>query len=271
MFLPGLTKRQVTANPTAHALQLALNYKGVSFAREVVPPGQTPLWLEDDYGGRLPCVKFQDRIMFEPYDIAALLDKEFGGKSISRTKEGDPKDVLEKTKGLMPALTYFLFDIFPEQGKETFNRFVAELNVLEDILQKQQRGAGAGAFLCGREPSMADFVLAPLLYHMEVGLRHFKGFQISSAARAAATAQDLAQDFAAQHHRLLKMYMIRAFRQRDFMPPEGRYSVDHVVHEWKQRRHEARQAANISEPVSYPYSNIPRPRHLTGKQLDFID
>lgn len=271
LYLSGHTTRQVTANPIAHALQTALDYKGISYARQVVLPGQTPLWLVDDHGGKLPCMQLQQKVLFDPYEIASTLDEHFGGKSISRSKEGDPHEVLEKTKGLLPALTLFLFDIFPEQRKEVFNRFVSELDILEGILRQQYQGVGVGAYLCGREPSIADFVLAPQLYHMEVGLRHFKGFQISAAARGVLDTEQVSQDMAAQHHRLLKMYMIRSFRRPGFMPKDGKYEVDHVVSEWKQRRAEARQAANISEPVSIPYSNVPRPKHLTGKQMHFVE
>ncbi|CAB4066159.1 DHAR [Lepeophtheirus salmonis] len=121
--------------PFAQFIRCILNHKDISYDLKPCTQETKPEWLLKDFEGRLPCLMHNGKGTIESSDIADYIEKTFPQKSLKT-----PEEVSKEVLVFFPAMVKLF---------------------LEDLLT-----SSGGPYLSGASETLADYSLAPKLFHM---------------------------------------------------------------------------------------------------------
>lgn len=205
--------------PFAHYVRMVLSEKNLSYTIRPCTADTKPSWLIDYYQGQLPALRHSSECYTESDVICEYLDFFFTTPPL---KSSDKKDksryrhAKETSSTLFPALAKYLKhtpDGDEKDGKLREN-LETVLQSLEELLQEEEESL----FLAGSQLTLLDCALAPKLFHLKVGVKHFKNNAI---------------DFGTKYPTLGK-YMDAMFARPSFV--ESSYPEETVVWGWSNAR-----------------------------------
>ena len=147
--------------PFAHYVRCVLNFKGLDY--KVIPcTAETkPTWLLNDLDGKMPCIRMDDMKLAESGEIAKYLEATYQEPSLS-TPNLEAAMALQGS--MFPAMAKFVKSKEFDQEKE---------QQLIDELSKLDLHLASNKYLSGDKLSLADYSLAPKLYHFDIAVGHF--------------------------------------------------------------------------------------------------
>lgn len=171
--------------PFCHRVLLTLAAKQIHFEMTLVDFANKPAWLIAASGGKVPVLRkpgAPDFVLPDSDAITAFLEKEHPEPSMA--SHVDPSVGAK----VFPSFRAFLFAPAgtPEEAEKRA-ALDAELQALNAALSQP----GVGPLFGGQSLNATDAALAPKLYHCNVALRHFKGYELPEecgAVRAYLTA-----------------------------------------------------------------------------------
>lgn len=155
--------------PFCHFVRIVLEEKGLEYELQPATAETKPSWLVEFYEGKMPALRHRKECYVESDVIASYLQFFFP----SDLKDGT--SVNEKTAAaLFPAVAKYLKHI-PDGDDDDL---LLQEN-LRTVLVEMELHLQSNAFWCGEHFSLQDCRLAPKLYHMQTGIKAFKGNAIS--------------------------------------------------------------------------------------------
>ena len=147
--------------PFAHYVRCVLQFKGLDY--KVIPctPETKPSWLLNDLNGKMPCIRMDDMKLAESGEIAKYLETTYKEPTLS-TSNLDEAMALQGS--MFPAMAKFVKSTEFDQEKE--NHLISELRKLDSHFASNK-------YLSGDKLSLADYSLAPKLYHLDIAVHHF--------------------------------------------------------------------------------------------------
>lgn len=164
--------------PFAHYVRLVLHEKNLEYDLRPSTPETKPLWLVDQYQGKMPALRHRQECYIESDVICEYLDFFFPStppmkpKSSNNNKEWQA--ATDAIDGLFPSVAKYLKHT-PDGDEED----LAIKATLQAALQKLEQHLSARAtnplFLVGDHMTLLDCSLVPKLYHLQTGIQGFKG------------------------------------------------------------------------------------------------
>lgn len=147
--------------PFAHYVRCVLHFKGLD--HKVLPcnADTKPAWLVNELNGKMPCLRIDDLKLTESGEIAKYLEKTYPEPSLSIPNLDEAMSV---QGSMFPAMARFVKSPEFDQAKE--DQLMDELGKLDDHF-------ASNIYLAGNRLSLADYSLAPKLYHLDVAIDHF--------------------------------------------------------------------------------------------------
>ena len=203
----GPQERTVGDCPFAHYVRCVLHFKGLDYKVLPCNADKKPAWLVDEFNGKMPCLKIDDLKLTESGEIAKYLEKTYVEPSLS-----DPnlEVAMSMQASMFPAMARFVKATEYDQQKE--QQLMEELRKLDDHFT-------ANKYLAGNVLSLADYSLAPKLYHLDITVDHFY----------PATRKTIKEKF--KH---LENYMSQMFEDSSF--DATKYPPEVVVWGWTNAR-----------------------------------
>ncbi|XP_040571053.1 uncharacterized protein [Lepeophtheirus salmonis] len=193
--------------PFAQFIRCILNHKDISYDLKPCTQETKPEWLLKDFEGRLPCLMHNGKGTIESSDIADYIEKTFPQKSLKT-----PEEVSKEVLVFFPAMVKLCKSI-PEDT-ELEKKFLDQCQVLEDLLT-----SSGGPYLSGASETLADYSLAPKLFHMTAIVPEFH----------PKVYEKLKQSFPK-----LNAYMTTMFDHKHFCSTT--YDKQWVIEAWKVKR-----------------------------------
>ena len=156
--------------PFAHATRMALEHKGIEYNLMPHKPDAKPDWLVADYGGAMPCLEHDDKIVTESAVIADYIDERFPMPSLSPPGLDRAEAARSDVFG---SFARYCKNTEAEADGELKKALLLALCTLDAHLEK-----AAGPFAAGAELSRCDCFLLPALYHIRVAGAAYKDFEI---------------------------------------------------------------------------------------------
>jgi len=149
--------------PFAHFVRAVIVAKGLEC--KIIPRTKEnkPDWLINDFEGKMPCLKNGDDIIIESSKIVSYLEEKFPENKIECEQD---ESVLHLTQGLFPSLALFIKQ--KEYDPKLEKRLADEIGKLDRHME-----TSGGPYLCRKTVTLADFNLAPKLFHLKITLDHF--------------------------------------------------------------------------------------------------
>lgn len=157
--------------PFCHRLLITLEQKNVPYTMKFIDFANKPGWLQERSGGKVPIVNDGDFWLPDSDKIVVWLEETYPEPSMVSAV---PSEVGAK---LFPAFREMLKSTAEEQ-KEKAATLEAELKLVNDYLSNN------GPFFGGDTLNATDAAVAPKLHHINVALKHFKGWSIPSEMTA---------------------------------------------------------------------------------------
>ena len=208
--------------PFAHYVRIVLNEKGLEYDLKPSTQDTMPQWLIDFYDGSMPALRHRKECYVESDVIAQYLDFFFQEPPMSDKKRFVAK-AQDATDGLFPCIAKYLKHTpdGDEEDEALKLSLVEALSRLEDHLGDEPDGekrTGPYFVGIGETFTLVDASLAPKLYHMQTGLKGFKGNAIDTAAEFPK----------------LRKYMDSVFSRQSFV--DSIYPEETVVWGWSNAR-----------------------------------
>jgi glutathione S-transferase len=160
--------------PFAHYVRMVLHEKGLEYELRPCTPEKKPSWLIETYSGSMPALRHRRECYVESDIIAQYLDFFFQEPPLSlpNTKKSSTVQAKQCIDGLFPAVAAYLKQTKEEDGEEEKQVRL----VLDTIETHLSAGKRIGPYLVddGKALTLLDCSLAPKLYHLMVGVEHFK-------------------------------------------------------------------------------------------------
>ena len=147
--------------PFAHYVRCVLNFKGLECNIVPCKSDTKPAWLVNEFNGKMPCLRSGDIKIVESGDITEYLEKTYPEPSLSVPNLDEAHSIQAP---VFPAFARLLKS--PEFIKENEKKLMDELRKLDDHFATHK-------YLAGDKLSLADYSLAPKLYHLDIALGHF--------------------------------------------------------------------------------------------------
>lgn len=170
--------------PFCHYVQMVLRYKGLRYRLIPLTPEDKPEWLVEGYGGKMPCLVHDEEAYTDSGTITQYLEYFFPGEEPLTVEDENPElaeEVKTATSGVFGAFARYMKNMDKEQDPPLQAALFEELNKVDALLQKTK-----GPFLAGERITLDDMALAPKLYHIKVGVAHFKNVIIPPSLTALA-------------------------------------------------------------------------------------
>jgi len=220
-FKAGPDGTSVGDCPFAHYVRIVLNEKGLEYDLKPSTQDTKPQWLIDFYDGSMPALRHRKECYVESDVIAQYLDFFFQEPPMSDKKRFVAK-AQDATDGLFPCIAKYLKHTpdGDEEDEALKLSLVEALSRLEDHLGDESDGERTGPYFVGNGETftLVDASLAPKLYHMQTGLKGFKGNAIDTAAEFPK----------------LRKYMDSVFSRQSFV--DSIYPEETVVWGWSNAR-----------------------------------
>ena len=207
--------------PFAQYIRIILHEKDLPYTTRPCTQETKPAWLIDHYEGKMPALRHRSECYTESDVIAEYL--EFFFQDTPLTPPSSQKKEYEEAKNLagsiFPSIAKYLKST--TDGDEDDLALKDNLSTALSQLEERLTASGrTGPFLSGDGEMLTavDCSLAPKLFHMQIGLKHFK-----------QNAIDVESDFPA-----LASYMQTMFARESFQ--ESMYPEETVVWGWTNAR-----------------------------------
>ncbi|KAF5189392.1 Chloride intracellular channel protein [Thalictrum thalictroides] len=152
--------------PFTQRVLLTLEEKNVPYKLNLIDVSNKPQWfLEVNPEGKVPCVKFDDKLTPDSDVITQILEEKYPEPSLVT-----PPEYSSVGSKIFSSFVKFLKSKDASDGSE--QALVDELKALDDHLKEH------GPYVNGENVSAVDLSLAPKLYHLVVALGHFKEWSI---------------------------------------------------------------------------------------------
>ena len=193
--------------PFAHYVRCILHYKGLDY--KVIPckHDTKPVWLVDELNGKMPCLRIDDFKIAESSEIAKYVEKTYNEPSLSVS---NLDEAISIQASMFPAMARLIKS--PEFNQDKEDQLIEELRKLNDHFSTNK-------YLAGDRLSLADYSLAPKLYHLDITLDHFY----------PKTRKSIKEKF-----QYLENYMSQMFEDSSF--DATKYPHDVVVWGWTNAR-----------------------------------
>ncbi|MEW5307637.1 MAG: hypothetical protein WDW36_010016 [Sanguina aurantia] len=155
--------------PFTHRVLLALEMKQLPYSMRYIDVDNKPAWLQEQFGGKVPLIKFDDGGGYLPDSDAIVKELE---ARYPQQPTGQQQEAQQTPSRIFPAFRDFLMSK-PEDESEKEQALISELTALDNTLKQQE-----GPFLGGKALNLNDASVAPKLYHLSVALPHFKGWAV---------------------------------------------------------------------------------------------
>lgn len=209
---------QIGDCPFAQFVQMVLLKKGVPYIVKPTSSDNKPDWLQNEMGGKMPCLVHKDEKITDSLAIAEFLEKTYPHTTLTRQGVYSYQEVIEKTAGFFPAFAAWVKNKDTASDASLRSAFEDQLEILDEILR-----TSPGYYATGLEVTLADYYLTPQLFHASVALEHFKDYvfyHIDGVPTRPA----------------LENYMSKMFDLEEFNNKKAYYSVDQVINGWKTAR-----------------------------------
>ena len=193
--------------PFAHYVRCVLHYK--SLECEVLPcrSDTKPAWIVNELKGKMPCLRIGDLKIVESSEIANYLEKTYAEPSLSVPNLDEAMSIQAPVFSAMAR-----FIKAQEFNQEKEDQLMEELGKLDSHFSTNK-------YLAGDRLSLADYSLAPKLYHLDITVDHFY----------PATRKAIKEKF-----KCLENYMSQMFEDSAF--DATKYPHDVVVWGWTNAR-----------------------------------
>ncbi|KAJ0247782.1 Glutathione S-transferase DHAR1 [Hirschfeldia incana] len=150
--------------PFSQRVLLTLEEKRLPYKMHLINLSDKPKWFLDiNPQGKVPVLKIDGKWVPDSDVIVSLLEKKYPEPSLKTP----PKFASVGSK-IMSTFVAFLTTKDSSDGP-----LLHELQALEDHLKSHD-----GPFIAGERVSAVDLSLAPILYHLQVALGHFKSWSV---------------------------------------------------------------------------------------------
>jgi len=220
---PGPDGQSAGDCPFAHYVRIVLNEKQLPHEIRPCTPEKKPSWLMDHYEGKMPALRHRSECYVESDVIAEYLDFFFQNPplkpSTSAAQKQDYMEAMDLAGDLFPAVARYLKHT-PDGDDEDLSLQNDLTEVLTQLEHQLTAETHTGPFFSGSGEmlTLLDCSLAPKLFHMQVGLKHFKQDSI-----------DIQSNFPA-----LSSYMESMFERQSFQ--DSLYPEETVVWGWSNAR-----------------------------------
>mmetsp|Transcript_43342 Transcript_43342/g.80597 ORF Transcript_43342/g.80597 Transcript_43342/m.80597 type:complete len:538 (-) Transcript_43342:176-1789(-) len=205
----GIAGEGVGDCPFGQFVRIVLEEKGVDYDLKPCTLYNKPKWLIEEHGGMIPALVHGDRHYVESEVIAQYVDfvfcddsskssssasaaaKSSSGSSMSPYEPKRIYEAREASGAIFPAMARYLMHT-PDGDEEDLklrSDLETALQKLETFLSDRGgTGTASGPYLvgCGGTFTLADASLAPKLYHLQVGLKHFKEKKTEEASSSSS-------------------------------------------------------------------------------------
>ncbi|KAH7404285.1 hypothetical protein KP509_15G019400 [Ceratopteris richardii] len=189
----GSPSKQRGDCPFSQRIYMELEEKGLPYTATYIEEGPNkPDWfMAKNPSGLMPVLRDGEQWIQDSEKIAKYLEEKYPQHPIST-----PPDVTSKwnLSNIFQSFTKWLKSKNPEDSAK--EEYIKEIKDLNDHLEAH------GPYIAGKEPTDADFALAPKLRHARVALEHYMAFVIP-------------QEFAALHKYIELMESRPSFRKTD--------------------------------------------------------
>ena len=117
----------------------------------------------------VPKLVTPEKTLTNAMEIAEYIEQKYPHSTLTRQGAFSYQEVLEKTAGLMPALTAYLVNKDMAKDAALLGGVSAQLDTLDEVIRSTP-----GKFICGLDMTLADLYLLPQLFHATVAMSHFK-------------------------------------------------------------------------------------------------
>mmetsp|Transcript_41807 Transcript_41807/g.61194 ORF Transcript_41807/g.61194 Transcript_41807/m.61194 type:complete len:281 (+) Transcript_41807:74-916(+) len=208
--------------PFAHYVRIVLHETHTTHTVQPCNKETKPKWLIENYNGSMPALRHDDRCIVESVVIVSYVNSLEEDKSVKDggNNEKETREAKEVLNGFFPALAKYLKHTpdGADTDEELKQNLGHVLTKFESYLTNDGTKKGSYWVGDGTTWTLVDCSLIPKLYHMKVGLQHFK-----------KNAIDLEKDYPA-----LWKYMCAAFDRESVK--ETLYPEDLVVWGWSNAR-----------------------------------
>jgi len=214
--------------PFAQYIRLILNEKKLPHTPRPCTKDTKPAWLIDHYEGKMPALRHRSECYVDSDVIAEYLEFFFQDIPLTPSTSKHKKEfqqMKEQMGSVFPAIAKYLK--YSQDGDEQDSILKTNLRevltALEANLTPSKENERNGSFLVGdgQMLTLLDCSLAPKLFHMKVGLTHFK--------QTVPEPIDLESEFPA-----LTTYMNTMFVRDSFQ--DSLYPEETVVWGWSNAR-----------------------------------
>jgi len=159
--------------PFTQYAAMSMELAGATYSVRPTAQAQKPAWHVDAHGGSMPC--------WAPNGAddgaGAIADSGAIAQGFLPPSPADTA-VLEICGGLFGGIARYVKNADAAKDSELLEGLTEQLDKLQNCLGlcEQLRGDGAGPYLSGAAPGLADAFVAPKLYVLFVAGGHFKGF-----------------------------------------------------------------------------------------------
>jgi len=160
--------------PFTHFVRAVMAFKGLDCQVRPCTPESKPEWLVKNCGGKMPCLRDDERTVTDSSEIVRYIDQKFPKPQFYSGAEVDAASTL--LSGLFPALANYIKKV--EYDPELEEKLLEETAKLENLLEKSE-----GPFLFGGNLSVLDLRLAPQLYHMSTTLAKYQPQTLPKVSR----------------------------------------------------------------------------------------
>jgi len=147
--------------PFAHYVRCVLQFKGLDYKLIPCTPDTKPSWLLNELNGKMPCIRMEEMKLADSGEIAKYLEATYKEPSLS---DSNLEDAMAMQGPLFPAMARFVKSVEFDAQKEE--------HLIEE-LRKLDLHFASNKYLTGNKLTLADYSLAPKLYHLDITIHHF--------------------------------------------------------------------------------------------------
>lgn len=188
--------------PFAHYIRIILHEKNLPYTPRPCLPDTKPSWLIDFYEGKMPALRHRSECYTESDVIAEYLEFFFSKDQMSLipTLSEEKKGYQEgkELAGLIFAPIAKYLKSTEDDSEEDRQRKDALCEVLAQLEGRLTAEGRTGPYVCGTGEALTlvDCSLAPKLFHMKIGLQHFKSNVLDVSMEYPAVAAYMKMMFA---------------------------------------------------------------------------
>ncbi|KAI3966271.1 hypothetical protein MKX01_027439 [Papaver californicum] len=155
--------------PFSQRVLLTLEEKKIPYEMHLIDTVNKPQWfLEANPEGKLPVVNFDGKWVPDSEVITQALDEKYPDSSLVTPSEFSS----------VGSRIYRYFDTFLKSMDGSEHAFNSELSLISELTYLDEHLKVYGPYVNGEKISAVDLGLAPMLYHLEGALGHFKSWSV---------------------------------------------------------------------------------------------